>query len=91
MQEEVEHGAEVRAAAKQQLEENDDEIKKLNTLLLNAKCHAIRDKQLEEKEEIIHHFQDEEVTPFLIIERMKLLNYIGTTWSNDGSRTTEKY
>ncbi|RDD41751.1 Cilia- and flagella-associated protein 45 [Trichoplax sp. H2] len=38
--------------AKVQLCEQDDEIKYLNELILNAKCHAIRDLQLNEKQEI---------------------------------------
>merc|ERR1712026_365249 len=31
--------------AQEQMEEQEDEIKKLNELILNAKCHAIRDNQ----------------------------------------------
>lgn len=38
--------------AQEQMEEQEDEIKKLNELILNAKCHAIRDAQLVEKMEI---------------------------------------
>ena len=34
------------------MEEQEDEIKKLNESILNAKCHAIRDAQLIEKAEI---------------------------------------
>lgn len=43
------------------VEEQDDEIKKLNELLLNAKCHAIRDAQCAEKEEILKTMNEEEV------------------------------
>ena len=35
--------------AKQQLEEEEDEIKKMNEYILYAKCVAIRDEQIEEK------------------------------------------
>lgn len=54
-------GAEVTARAKEQIEQQDDEIKKLNELILNAKCHAIRDTQLKEKEEIKTFMTEEEV------------------------------
>lgn len=40
------------AKAEEQLNEQEDEIKKLNEIILNAKCHAIRDAQLREKQEI---------------------------------------
>ena len=38
--------------AQEQMEEQEDEIKKLNEIILNARCHAIRDEQLVEKTEI---------------------------------------
>ena len=47
--------------ARAQMEEQDDEIKKLNELMLNAKCHAIRDAQLKEKAEIKEAMEEEEV------------------------------
>ena len=47
--------------ARAQMEEQDDEIKKLNELMLNAKCHAIRDAQLKEKAEIKQAMEEEEV------------------------------
>lgn len=37
------------AKAQLQLEEQEDEIKHMNELMLYAKCVAIRDKQVEEK------------------------------------------
>lgn len=43
------------------MEEQDDEIKKLNEAILNAKCHAIRDAQLREKEDIMRAMQEEDV------------------------------
>ena len=47
--------------AQAKMEEQDDEIKKLNELMLNAKCHAIRDAQLREKAEIKEAMEEEEV------------------------------
>jgi hypothetical protein len=35
--------------AQMKLEEQDDEIKKMNELILYAKCVAVRDSQVEEK------------------------------------------
>jgi hypothetical protein len=46
--------------AKMQRLEQEDEIKHLNELMLNAKCHAIRDAQILEKEEIKCEIQEEE-------------------------------
>lgn len=42
------------------MEETDDEIKKLNEAILNAKCHAIRDMQLCEREDIKQSLTEEE-------------------------------
>jgi len=46
--------------AKMQRLEQEDEIKHLNELMLNAKCHAIRDAQILEREEIKQDIQSEE-------------------------------
>ena len=46
--------------AKMQRLEQEDEIKHLNELMLNAKCHAIRDAQVLEREEIKRDIQEEE-------------------------------
>lgn len=54
-------GGELVSRAKLLLAEQDDEIKQLNEVILNAKCHAIRDAQLNEKEEIQKAMEDEEV------------------------------
>ena len=54
------------ARAKEQMEQQDDEIKKLNELILNAKCHAIRDTQLQEKEEIKAYMEEEEVCYIIV-------------------------
>ncbi len=41
-------------------EEQEDEVKYLNELILNAKVHAIRDAQLVEKQQIKKELKDEE-------------------------------
>lgn len=46
--------------AQEQMEEQEDEIKKLNETILNAKCHAIRDAQLIEKADIKKEIEEED-------------------------------
>ena len=60
-QEAVEKASDLLATARAQMEEQDDELKKLNEAILNAKCHAIRDAQLREREEIERAMREEEV------------------------------
>lgn len=60
-QEAKEQSQDLLAKARAQMEEQDDEVKKLNEAILNAKCHAIRDAQLREREEIIRAMQEEDV------------------------------
>lgn len=60
-QEAKEQSTDLLAKARSQMEEQDDEIKKLSEAILNAKCHAIRDAQLREREEIIRAMKEEEV------------------------------
>ncbi|XP_068732086.1 cilia- and flagella-associated protein 45-like [Montipora capricornis] len=61
--------------AQEQMEEQEDEIKKLNELILNAKCHAIRDAQLIEKVEIKKEQLEEEnrLDEMMEVERRKAL------------------
>ncbi|XP_038065130.1 cilia- and flagella-associated protein 45-like [Patiria miniata] len=54
--------------AKEQQEEQEDEIKHLNELILNAKCHAIRDAQILEKGQIKEERTDEEKRLDLMME-----------------------
>ncbi|XP_077985522.1 cilia- and flagella-associated protein 45-like [Glandiceps talaboti] len=54
--------------AKEQREEQEDEIKHLNELILNAKCHAIRDAQILEKGQIKSEMTDEEKRLDLMME-----------------------
>lgn len=57
------------------MDEQDDEIKKLNEVILNAKCHAIRDTQLREKDEILKSMKEEEerLDRMMEIDRVKAL------------------
>lgn len=61
--------------ASEQMEEQEDEIKKLNELILNAKCHAIRDAQLIEKVDVKKEMLEEEtrLDDMMEIERRKAL------------------
>ena len=53
----------------------EDEIKKLNEIILNAKCHAIRDAQLREKKEIYSELDHENkrLDEMMEIERLRAL------------------
>ena len=57
------------------MDEQDDEIKKLNEVILNAKCHAIRDMQLREKTEILESMKEEEerLDVMMEVDRVKAL------------------
>jgi len=63
------------AKAEEQLNEQEDEIKKLNEIILNAKCHAIRDAQLKEKHEIHHELtaENKRLDEMMEIERLRAL------------------
>jgi len=63
------------AKAEEQLNEQEDEIKKLNEIILNAKCHAIRDAQLMEKKEIQDELAEENkrLDEMMEIERLRAL------------------
>ena len=57
------------------MEEQDDEIKKLNEVILNAKCHAIRDAQLAEKDILkldIDH-EEKRLDTMMEVDRLKAL------------------
>lgn len=60
-EEEREKGEYLRKKANEQLQEQEDEIKKLNELILNAKCHAIRDAQIVEKGQVRQEMEHEEI------------------------------
>ena len=63
------------AKAEEQLNEQEDEIKKLNEIILNAKCHAIRDAQLREKNEITTELtvENQRLDEMMEIERLRAL------------------
>lgn len=48
----------IKRSQEQRLEEN-DEIKHMNELILEAKCHAIRDAQICEKQELAKQMESE--------------------------------
>lgn len=59
------------------MHENLDEVKKMNTMVNYMKCVTIRDKQLEEKKEIVEEKKMEEKRKDLMleIERLKKIKY----------------
>ncbi|PIK54624.1 putative coiled-coil domain-containing protein [Apostichopus japonicus] len=61
--------------ANEQQDEQEDEVKKINELMLNAKCHAIRDAQILEKVEIGQEYTEEEkrLDAMMEVERQKSL------------------
>ncbi|XP_030834284.1 cilia- and flagella-associated protein 45 [Strongylocentrotus purpuratus] len=70
-----EQGEYLLAKAREQQEEQEDEIKHLNELMLNAKCHAIRDAQILEKGIIKEETTDEEkrLDAMMEVERQRAL------------------
>merc|ERR1711976_635448 len=67
-EEENRKGEHLRQKAIEQLQEQEDEIKHLNELILNAKCHAIRDAQILEKGQIRNEMETEEKRLDLMME-----------------------
>ncbi len=55
------------------MDERDDEIKQLNEVILNAKCHAIRDAQLQEKDEIKKAIEEEQVYQLLLMATVYII------------------
>eukprot|EP00731_Ephydatia_muelleri_P011636 Em0006g530a len=74
-QEAIEQSEQLVTNAKMKVMEQDDEIKKLNEYILNAKCHAIRDVQLQEKKEIDVAMSSEEdrLDTMMEIDRVKAI------------------
>lgn len=68
LQESMEKSSELIVKANTMLEEQDDEIKKLNEYIHNAKVHTIRDAQLQDKEDIEKSRQEEEARLDLMME-----------------------
>lgn len=74
----MEKGSELVTQAKAILEEQDDEIKELNKAINNARCHAIRDKQVLEKGEIYQSMLEEEarLDAMMEIQRLRLIEEV---------------
>lgn len=74
-EEEKMKGEALRQKAIEQLQEQEDEIKKLNELILNAKCHVIRDAQILEKGIIVKEYAQEEkrLDEMMEVDRMNAL------------------
>ncbi|KAJ7995468.1 hypothetical protein DPEC_G00244870 [Dallia pectoralis] len=55
--------------------EQEDEVKKLNELILGAQCHAVRDAQILERQQILAELQEEErrLDAIMEVDRMKAL------------------
>jgi len=58
--------------ARSMLQEQDDEIKELNEAINNAKCHAIRDRQVVEKKDIEMSMLEEEARLDAMMEIRRL-------------------
>ncbi|XP_012679476.1 cilia- and flagella-associated protein 45 [Clupea harengus] len=55
--------------------EQEDEVKKLNELILGAHCHAVRDTQVQEKQQILSELQEEEqrLDAMMEVDRLRAL------------------
>ncbi|KAI5098006.1 cilia- and flagella-associated protein 45 [Silurus meridionalis] len=55
--------------------EQEDEIKRLNELILGAQCHAVRDAQIKEKQQILSELQKEQdrLDAMMEVERQRAL------------------
>ncbi|EFC44289.1 hypothetical protein NAEGRDRAFT_67854 [Naegleria gruberi] len=58
-----------------QMDENIDEVKRMNSMALYSQCVTIRDKQLEEKQRIIYEKQEEDrrLDELMELERLKAI------------------
>ena len=70
------HNKELLQKAKKEIEENYDEVKYMNSLMLSAQLASIRDKQIEEKKHIFQKNKkiDKKLDLICEIERLKDLN-----------------
>lgn len=76
--------------ANEQRQEQEDEIKRLNELILNVKVHAIRDAQLVEKEQIKKEVKDEDKRLDLMME-IDRVNAIKVQEDIEKKRKTDQY
>lgn len=65
------------AQAEHQLDEQIDEVKKMNEMMVYSKCVTIRDKQLEEQKALESEYREEErrLDIMMEIERLKQLKH----------------
>lgn len=65
------------AQAEHQLDEQIDEVKKMNEMMVYSKCVTIRDKQLEEQKALEAEYREEErrLDIMMEIERLKQLKH----------------
>ena len=63
--------------AEEQLDEEKDDVKHMNQMVIYAKCVTIRDKQLEEQKRLESEYRQEEkrLDVMMEIERLKSLKY----------------
>lgn len=76
--------------ANEQRQEQEDEIKRLNELILNVKVHAIRDAQLVEKEQIKQEIKDEDKRLDLMME-IDRVNAIKVQEEIEAKRKEDQY
>lgn len=69
--------------------EQEDEVKKLNELILGAQCHAVRDAQIQEKQQILSELQEEErrLDAMMEVDRRRALD---TQEKIDGLRKQQR-
>ncbi len=67
----------ILAHAEKQMDEQIDEVKKMNEMMVYSKCVTIRDRQLEEQKNLEDEYRDEEkrLDIMMEIERLKQLKY----------------
>ena len=63
----------ILAHAEEQLDEEIDEVKNMNQMMIYSKCVTIRDKQLEEQKRLEEEYREEErrLDIMMEIERLK--------------------
>lgn len=76
--------------ANEQRQEQEDEIKRLNELILNVKVHAIRDAQLVEKQQIKKEVKDEDKRLDLMME-IDRVNAIKVQEEIEAKRKNDQY
>ncbi|OAF71844.1 Coiled-coil domain-containing protein 19, mitochondrial [Intoshia linei] len=78
---------EILDRANDKITEREDEIKELNSLIINVKCNYIRDKQIKEKQIIEKHLKNEDKRLDAIVEQDRKLS-LGIQSEIDKKRKT---